>query len=1092
MKHSKNTHLEQQYYAFISYRRDGLDKKWANLIYKQLTSYSLKVYFKDIEESIVQLEKINADDKTIKPIFKDTEQLTAGGELTNKIKHALENSRKLIVVCSRNMKEHEYWINLEVKYFISLGHGPEDILPIIIESQIENSTPEKCFPTNLPKSWHAISILDHKLTSEDGYLAKLIMSIGNNKYRKTILSLIPNLFPTIKRSLEELWEIDKRQKITKWLLSMLLIILFTATLSISFIYVYINRTRAYEGIAMRLIDEAQIECDNRNMQQAALLLQEIKKIKNKKFIGDFSSYTNNYITTGINNFYNAADSVREFSTTPLILAQSKNKNVLAGFHPYNNIISFLDTKTLAVTDTIKIESNIIHMSISNSGKYIFTLGVNDYCVIDARTKKVIVNDNISLGQGHRTNFNPFTSTIYPYSFSKDEKFLYYISDNLYSVELSSGKKEVKEFNFNWNYPILFSPIINENKILFVDLKSAFIIDLDKNHVNSLTCISGGTNYKAELSNKTLALIQDNSSENKKTKEYDINIINIEDDKIIFHLKKNFDYKKEKDGYWNLANNFNICWIDNQLALVDSNNICLYNLEGNIYSKTKRESQGILYYIKEIDKNKLMVWDNNGIHIYSITNKEKIEYIKLSAIDNGMPLFDLFFTNDNYFFHTSYNKGSVIYCRDTMSNNKISLKGLTGISYNDTKNHIMLIYNFKHIKIIDPNNNKIIKEFDSPIFVEGCPQGIKGKDEFVMRCQTDFAIYNPKEDYLWSPLEWRTLSNKYDKIKIKTENWGPKTSFYSNSSCLYTVKSIMNYPLLTPDKNNYIEINNFRINIKNKTYTPIIGTKIDNSNFSFIKKKDTYTFINYIKQDSFKLKINEHNHIFTLNEQEKLLFVTEHSNSSWKNYLFSFSGKLLKTYNYISPSVYPINGGFIVGDLTKHGLFIIKPNMKTKNIYNIDAFAGFLYTPDRNGIFLSGTSGNNYFIDSTINKDIKKIPVLGTIYNNQTKDIQFYSNNKYLFIENVSLRKKDKTYNNVHCIIDLLDNKILIYWNERLFAPCTFTFFDDETFLYVNYNKDGTVKKYVQGELNDDFLFNWLKEYSKREISSEELSIYGIN
>lgn len=96
------------------------------------------------------------------------------------------------------------------------------------------------------------------------------------------------------------------------------------------------------------------------------------------------------------------------------------------------------------------------------------------------------------------------------------------------------------------------------------------------------------------------------------------------------------------------------------------------------------------------------------------------------------------------------------------------------------------------------------------------------------------------------------------------------------------------------------------------------------------------------------------------------------------------------------------------------------------------------------------------------------------------------------MENVSLKEKGGNYNNAHCVVDLWNNKILIYWLTPIFAPCTFTFLDNETFLYIDYNKDGTVRKYTHGILSEDFFFDWIKKYSQREISLNELSEYGFN
>ncbi len=121
-----------RYYAFISYKRE--DEEWAKWLQHKLEHYKLPS----------NLNGRTDLPKEIRPVFKDTSELTPGN-LPEQISKALEQSKYLIVICSRRSAQSE-WVNKEVEAFKSLGKT-ENIIPFIIDGRPFSSNPEEeCFP----------------------------------------------------------------------------------------------------------------------------------------------------------------------------------------------------------------------------------------------------------------------------------------------------------------------------------------------------------------------------------------------------------------------------------------------------------------------------------------------------------------------------------------------------------------------------------------------------------------------------------------------------------------------------------------------------------------------------------------------------------------------------------------------------------------------------------------------------------------------------------------------------------------------------------------------------------------------------------
>lgn len=121
-----------KYFAFISYKRGGVDENIANWIHSKLEKYPYPV-------ELVQSENRPYHDTLIRPVFLDTKDLkVTSKDFTDEIKFALENSKYLLVVCSENSVTSDY-VNREVQYFLHTHDNDYSrILPIFVDRVGDN------------------------------------------------------------------------------------------------------------------------------------------------------------------------------------------------------------------------------------------------------------------------------------------------------------------------------------------------------------------------------------------------------------------------------------------------------------------------------------------------------------------------------------------------------------------------------------------------------------------------------------------------------------------------------------------------------------------------------------------------------------------------------------------------------------------------------------------------------------------------------------------------------------------------------------------------------------------------------------------
>lgn len=136
----------KKYWAFISY--SSKDKKWGQWLHKRLENYPIP---REFQGTVIFDGAVLG--KNLRPIFRDRDELAGSAELGPAILKALEHSRYLIVLCSKNSAKSQ-WVNKEIEDFKQIG-GEKHILALIVDGE-PNATAnpdicdtEECFPPAL-------------------------------------------------------------------------------------------------------------------------------------------------------------------------------------------------------------------------------------------------------------------------------------------------------------------------------------------------------------------------------------------------------------------------------------------------------------------------------------------------------------------------------------------------------------------------------------------------------------------------------------------------------------------------------------------------------------------------------------------------------------------------------------------------------------------------------------------------------------------------------------------------------------------------------------------------------------------------------
>ena len=126
------TEEEFKYIAFISYKHEDLDRKWSKWILEHVEKY------------IVPKELISkGHNKSLGKCYRDEDEASVGVELGEAINVALEQSKYLIVICSKQTPNSQ-WVTKEIEQFIK--HRPkENVLLVLVDGDADEAFPKIIF-----------------------------------------------------------------------------------------------------------------------------------------------------------------------------------------------------------------------------------------------------------------------------------------------------------------------------------------------------------------------------------------------------------------------------------------------------------------------------------------------------------------------------------------------------------------------------------------------------------------------------------------------------------------------------------------------------------------------------------------------------------------------------------------------------------------------------------------------------------------------------------------------------------------------------------------------------------------------------------
>jgi hypothetical protein len=133
-----------RYWAFLSYSH--ADIRWARRLHRALEAYVVP------RRLVGRPTPGGPAPRRLRPVFRDLDEMGAGGSLSDRLKSALDASRSLIVICSPAAAASP-WVNEEIRRF-KAERGEDRILAVIVDgepfgSERPGAEALECFPPAL-------------------------------------------------------------------------------------------------------------------------------------------------------------------------------------------------------------------------------------------------------------------------------------------------------------------------------------------------------------------------------------------------------------------------------------------------------------------------------------------------------------------------------------------------------------------------------------------------------------------------------------------------------------------------------------------------------------------------------------------------------------------------------------------------------------------------------------------------------------------------------------------------------------------------------------------------------------------------------
>ena len=186
----KESGVEREYIAFISYRHKPLDSKVAKTVQQRIERYTVPKEYREkagIHPGIV---------------FRDEDELPISSSLSDSIIYALDHSQFLIVICTKSLRESK-WCEAEIDYFIK-KNGRDRVIAVLAEG-----TPDESFPPQLLHTFDENGTITGDLEPLAANIAGDVPNINKKAVSKETTRIIAALLGC---PFDALWQREKRRK----------------------------------------------------------------------------------------------------------------------------------------------------------------------------------------------------------------------------------------------------------------------------------------------------------------------------------------------------------------------------------------------------------------------------------------------------------------------------------------------------------------------------------------------------------------------------------------------------------------------------------------------------------------------------------------------------------------------------------------------------------------------------------------------------------------------------------------------------------------------------------------------------------------
>ena len=236
-----------KYRAFISYSHT--DTSWAKWLHGKLEGFP-------IDKDLVGRETATgAIPKTLRPIFRDRDDFTAGDTLSEQTLEALDASQALVVICSPASAKSHY-VNEELRLFKS-RHPDRQVIPLIVGGTPDDPQDE-CFS---PALKFKVSPEGEITTIPDEPLAADVRDEGDGRHL-ALAKVVAGLLDVSSDEVFRRAERERRRRQRSWIVGLSAVVLLLAGLAV---WAEINRR---EAVAQRAVAEEQKTIAEQRRQQA--------------------------------------------------------------------------------------------------------------------------------------------------------------------------------------------------------------------------------------------------------------------------------------------------------------------------------------------------------------------------------------------------------------------------------------------------------------------------------------------------------------------------------------------------------------------------------------------------------------------------------------------------------------------------------------------------------------------------------------------------------------------------------------------------------------------------------------------------------